>query len=305
MPDICIWNKCNNKCIMCTNPDEFLPNIGISKKEIFKQLNRLRLRSLSQEKQSDFLLTGGEPTINPNLFHILSYLRKNHPNSRILLLSNGRMFAYENFTKKILQFDNLDLALPIHGFNARSHDSITRTPGSFSDLISGLKNIKSYKKNHQIEIRIILTKATYRNLIKITRFIVKNIPWADRLVYIFMEIEGQAAKNIQTIGLKFSNIKIENLQRIITLARNNYNDVRLYHFPLCVIPRNLWKYAWRTLPKEEVTFLKKCGFCDYKKLCLGIHTNYIKLYGSAEFNPIKKKYNLILNRNNYHHPILK
>lgn len=301
MPDLCVWNKCNNRCLMCTNPLEFSRGGGYSAPRVVANLKKLKSLKIKDASRNYFLLTGGEPTLNPELFSILEYVKKNFPRSRLGILSNGRMFAYEDFAKKIFQFGDFDLALPLHGFDAKTHDAVTRTPGSFKNLMAGLENIRRFRGGHNLEIRIILTKITVPNLKKITEFAAKNLSWTDRLVYIFMEIEGQAEDNLKIVGLKYS--KIKNLPEIVKTAEKKFKDVRLYHFPLCAAPFSVWKNVWRTLPSEEVAFAGKCGSCRVKNLCLGVHRNYLKIFGGKEFKPIKRAPKLVLNENNYYHPI--
>lgn len=301
MPDICVWNKCNNKCAMCTNPSDFSKGFGYRAKNIIRNLSNLKTYKPADTKDNYFLLTGGEPTINPELFLILAFFSKKFPESRLGILTNGRMFAYRDFSKKIFKCVNFDLAIPIHGFNAKSHDLVTRTPNSFRDVMLGLENIRFFKKGHVVEIRIILTKQTIKNLKKIVEFIADNVSWAQRLVFVFMEIEGQAEENFNIVGLKYSDVK--NIKEAMRIAKKKFKDVRLYHFPLCTIPRELWTDAWRTLRSDEVAFVKKCGKCKYKKLCVGIHKNYLRIFGDGEFVPIKRTYALTLT-NDFHHPII-
>lgn len=302
MPDICVWNKCNNKCLMCTNPTDFDQGLDYVAKNVIRNLRSLKTHKPKDANRNYFLLTGGEPTLNPELFLILAFLVKKFPESRLGILSNGRMFAYEDFSRKIFKYANFDLAVPIHGFDAKSHDAVTRAPGSFRDLILGLENIRAFHEGQEVEIRIILTRQTIKNLEKITRFVINNLSWVSRVVFVFMEIEGQAEDNIDLVGIRYSDVK--NIDKIIKLAKNNFDDVRLYHFPLCVAPKNIWGSIWRTLRGDEVVFMEKCANCNYKDLCLGVHANYLKIFGDSEFNPIAKKYKLKINKDNYYHPIL-
>lgn len=302
MPDICVWNKCNNRCVMCTNPLEFSQGGGYSASRVIANLKKLKSLKIKDASRNYFLLTGGEPTLNPELFSILEYLKKNFSQSRLGILSNGRMFAYEGFAKKIFKFGDFDLALPLHGFDAKTHDAVTRTPGSFKNLMSGIENVRRFRNGHNLEIRVILTNLTNQNLEKITKFAAENLSWADRLVYIFMEFEGQAEDNLKIAGLEYSRIK--NLSKIVKMAGEKFKDVRLYHFPLCAAPVSVWKNVWRTLPSEEVAFAEKCGVCRVKNLCLGVHRNYLKIFGEKEFKPVKRPPKLALNKNNYYHPIL-
>lgn len=306
MPVICVWNKCNSKCLMCSNPSEF-QNRNSYKDYSFDVLKqRIDKINFFDEKNNiigdKIILTGGEPTIHPNFFKLLSFIRKKFPQVTIELDTNGRRFCYPSFAKRVLRFERINIYTSLHGFNAKTHDAITRTPGSFSQTVKGIQNLLKYEKLglHELELRIIITKLTYQYIEKILKFIKEDFPQADRIVVIFMEMEGQAGDNFKIVGLTYSQFQkfISKIAKWIP----KFKEFRFYHFPLCVIERSLWKYTWRTLPAYEVTFLPHCKTCFYQKYCLGIHKDYLEKIGQKEFKPIRNKY-LIKETNNFYHPI--
>lgn len=302
MPDIAIWNRCNNHCIMCTNYHSFQEEstLPYSFENIFERWGNLPL------KQTEVLsLTGGEPTIHPDFFKIIKRFTKLYPNNKIAIATNGRLFAYSQFTKKLLKYRNLILEIAIHDYNAKNHDAITRTKGSFNNTIKGLHNILKYKNDtHEIEIRIVLTKLNYKHLDKIIQFIRKefSINQIRDIAIIFEELEGQARDNIKEVGIRYRDIKPIILP-IINKYKNTIPEIRLYHFPLCVIPKELWLFTWRTLRSNEVTFLTQCHQCAVKKYCLGIHKDYLEVFGDAEFHALKNI--KIKTTKNWHKPIFK
>jgi len=294
MPVISIWNKCNSNCIMCTNPSDFQAKDSHGNYGFDELKKRLGAAKIFDEKgnliDDKMILTGGEPTIHPDFFRILSFIKRTFPPVIIELDTNGRRFCYPSFTKKVLRFKRINIYTSLHGFNAKTHDAITRTPGSFLQTIKGIENVFKYKSLglHEFELRIIITKLTYKYTEKILEFIKNHFPEVDRIVIIFMEMEGQAKKNFKIVGLTYTQFKrfIPKIAKWIP----EFKGFRFYHFPLCTINYSLWKYTWRTLPEYEITFLPKCEVCLYKKYCLGIHKDYLEKVGSDEFKPIKKKY---------------
>lgn len=300
MPDIAIWNKCNNHCVMCTNSSAFQldDSIPYSFKNIKERWGTLQL------KPSDTIsLTGGEPTIHPDFIKIARWFRKQYPNNKLVIASNGRMFYYITFIKNLLKINDLLLEIAIHGFDENSHDSITRVKGSFKQTIEGIHNILRYKNESQeLEIRIIITKLTYKNLDKILSFI-KNefdINQIRDIVLIFMEMEGQVKDNFKSVGITYKEV-MKYLPQVVNKWASHFHDFRLYHFPLCVLPLQLWPYAWRTLRGEEVIFLSKCNKCFFQKYCLGIHRDYSLLIGNKEFKPLKRRQ--VKLSNSFYHPI--
>jgi len=288
MPDIAIWNRCNSHCVMCTNPADFQKENDSFSYTISTLQDRFG--SLDIDEFDNLNLTGGEPTVHPDFFKIIHWFRTQYPKNKIAIASNGRMFYYQSFTKKLLKINNLLVEIAIHGYDERSHDMITRVKGSFKQTVEGIHNIFRYKNNSQeLEIRIIITKLTYKNLDKILAF-VKNefdVEQIRDITLIFMEMEGQAKDNFNIVGITYKEV-MKYLPQVVNEWVSQFNDFRLYHFPLCVLPPELWRYSWRTLRGEEVMFLSRCNKCPFKKYCLGIHRDYLTLIGDKEFKPPKK-----------------
>ena len=298
--DICFWNKCNNRCLMCTNPNDFWESNIYTEEFLKKRLAQLADRD--QEGDS-ILLTGGEPTIHPKFLEVLRFISREYPDRRIDLLTNGRRFVYEDFAREVMRVPNLMVAIPLHGCDAKTHEKITRSPGSFEQAKKGIANILKFRQNYSgqiLEIRTVISRLNYRQTGKILKMIADEFPSADRAVVIFLEVEGQAADNFKTVGLKYADYQpyFKNLEPFV----DKFREFRLYHFPLCVLPQKLWPYAWRTLPLHEVAYLPTCRDCRYQDVCLGVHKGYLAQVGSKEFKAIKKEVK-IKKTGNFYHPL--
>lgn len=304
MADICVWNRCNNNCVMCTNSLNFRDkndSLLYSKKAVLARLADRRKKY--QDSKENINLTGGEPTIHPDFLDLAREIRNAFPGNKIVIATNGRMFSYPLFVKQYLALDNLSLHIALHGPDAKLHDSITRTKGSFEQTVRGIRNILKYRNHTQeLELRVVITKLNQKEVGRTLNFIKKEFPSADRVVLIFMEMEGLAGKNFKAVGLKYKGFEpqLSQFEQWI----EGFSELRLYHFPLCVLPPGLWPYAWRTLRKDEVAFLPRCKKCLYRRYCLGIHKDYLKLVGDGEFQPIREKVK-IKTRDFFHNPIVK
>lgn len=306
MPDLCIWNRCNNNCIMCTNPAGFQDksrSFLYSKEEVIFRLKNKSEKSLKTKENINF--TGGEPTIHPEFLFLMKETRSLFPDNRIVMATNGRMFSYYSFTKECLSLNNLAFEIAVHGPNSSLHDGITRTKGSFDQTVRGIKNILKYRNfTQKLEIRIVITKLNYKKIEDTVRFIKKEFPGINAIILIFMEMEGLVGKNFKIVGLSYKNfINSFSFEKFEEWTKD-FSEMRLYHFPLCTLPPKVWPFAWRTLREDEVTFLPRCLKCRFKKYCLGIHKEYIELIGGEEFQPIIKNIK-IKKREYFHNPIIK
>ncbi len=153
-----------------------------------------------------------------------------------------------------------------------------------------------------MELRVVIHKLTLLNLENIYKFVSNNLMGIKRLIFIFMEYEGIAEKNKKTVGVSYGEAR-PHLEIFFKIIKGFSFNIRFYHFPLCVLPPKFWPYLWRTLPEKEITFLPSCQECLYKKHCLGIHKDYLRVVGKEEFKPIKKRMGLKIT-DNFYHPII-
>lgn len=300
--EIPIWNKCNNNCIMCTNAEStrkaFVFNYDTVINYLEKKIQENKIKNLQT-----IGLTGGEPMICPDFFKIINYLHQRFPEANIRVLTNGRRFIYDNFRRKCLTFRNIDFIIPLHGYDVQTHDRVTQTPGSFSQTKEGLKKmLRERKADQKIEIRIVATQLNFKIIPKIVEMIKREFFKVDRVVLIFLEFEGQAEINKNIVGITYGDILpiLWKIKKYFKL----FKDFRLYHFLLCVLEPEFWPYCWRTLPKEETTFLPECQKCLLKKYCLGLHKSYLNYVKKPELKPWKNLKGIeIKETGNFYYPI--
>lgn len=189
---------CNNKCLFCcASSDRSMRSLAQIKSEL----------DAAREKDCDeVVLTGGEPTIYPDIIEVVSYAKSIGFKS-IKTVTNGRMFFYRDFTDEIINAGLNEIIFSIHGPAPEVHDLHTGSPGSFSQLIKGIKNVSSHK-NVIISTNTTITKMNY-----------KYLPSTIQLM-----INLGIRSNVNIIGLWLFNRAIENRNRVMP----DYSEVRPY-----------------------------------------------------------------------------
>jgi len=280
--EIPIWNKCNNKCVMCTNRKSMRESNDFKYDTVIKYLDE-QVRKIKGKFPQDISLTGGETTICPYFFQVANYIQKKFPQCTMNILTNGRLFIYNSFRKRCLSLRKTGFIIPLHAHHAELHDRITQTERSFDQTWEGLKKLVLEKNfDQKVEIRIIITRLNFEKIPEILKLIKKNLKRVDRVVLVFQEFEGMADLNKNSIGVTYEEVK-----PILRKIKGYFKtlDLRLYHFPLCFLEPVFWPYVWRTLPEGEITFLPICQNCTIKKYCLGIHKSYLNFTEKPEVNP--------------------
>jgi len=131
---IAITEKCNLKCAMCNiwkteNPVD----LSLEK---FEKLHNLKYINLS----------GGEPFLRSDLCDIVKILKKNNPNSNIIISSNGLLTnQIVSLMKKLVFIDkNIGIRISIDG-TEKIHNEIRGVEKSFENAIQTIKELKENK----------------------------------------------------------------------------------------------------------------------------------------------------------------
>ncbi len=164
---ISITGLCNNNCLFCLDGNR-TDRYHKKRKDILKKIKEAR-----DDKCIKLILSGGEPTIHPNIIDFVRYGKK-LGFSKIQVISNGRMFASKEFTERIIKAGLDEVTFSIHGFNSKMHDSLTRVPGSFRQILLGVKNVFNNSKKMIVNTDTCITKSNYKYLPEIIRFIVEK-----------------------------------------------------------------------------------------------------------------------------------
>ena len=129
-----IGDQCNNNCLNC-------PSKNKKFETDFKKIKDEIINSYGPKHQR-IIFTGREPTLYPRLIDLIKIARKTGYKA-IQIKSNGRMFYYPDFAKKMVEAGLTELVIPIYSYQAKVHDRITRTPESFLQMKEGIKNINA------------------------------------------------------------------------------------------------------------------------------------------------------------------
>ena len=113
-------------------------------------------------------MSGGEPTIHPRLVEFIKYGRK-LGYEKIQIVSNGRMLGYSRFTKALKKAGLDETTFSIHGHTRELHEGHTRVPGSFSQIVSGIRN--ALKEGFIVNTDTVITKMNYSQLPDIINFV--------------------------------------------------------------------------------------------------------------------------------------
>ena len=219
---ISLTGLCNNNCLFCLDgwrTDRFHKK----KEEILK-----KIEIAQKEGYSKLILSGGEPTIHPNIVDFVAFGKK-IGFTKIQIITNGRMFANKKFTNNIAKAGLDEVTFSLHGFNSKMHDSLTNVPGSFKQTIIGIKNVFNTSKKIIVNTDTCVTKSNYKYLPKIIEFIVEKIG-INEVNLMFMLPYGNAWTNHDKILCEY-NDSAPYVHKIIDYCNSNNVHLWLSRFP--------------------------------------------------------------------------
>jgi His-Xaa-Ser system radical SAM maturase HxsC len=222
-------------------------------------------------------ITGGEPfLLGKDIFRFFEAIRNKFTKTAFLLLTNGRIFSiqeYCDFLQQTLPPQTI-LGIPIHGYDAVTHDGVTQAPGSFHQTVAGLKNLLA--RGFRIELRIVVSQITAPYIDKIAELIIKEFPNVEAVKVIGLEMLGNAAKNHEQIWVPYSVAFQKSKGAIVSLISAGI-DVGLYNFPLCAVDQEFWSICAQSITDYKVRFSERCNSCIVKDACGGIFAGTYRL----------------------------
>ena len=239
-------------------------------------------RQIDEAKDLDCIsITGGEPTIRKDLTQIIQKVRKKAPNQKVRLLTNGRMLSYKPFCIRLKKESVDTVVVPLHAHVGSLHDFIARAKGGYDQTMKGIAN--AVDANLEVEIRIVIHGINYPFLPEIAEMIRNRFPTVS-VVFLYFDIIGSAYLNRKKLVVPMTRV-VPYLEKAVTLL--NPEMVRVFHFPLCTLPKSLRDQAkGTTVPERRIGWAGACESCKAKDECPGIWKTYLKIVGEEEFKAL-------------------
>ena len=293
--------RCNNSCVFCINAE---------KKQIRNKTTEEIIAEIAEAKnrgKTYLELIGGELTIRPDIARLISSAKKSGFEF-ITMATNGRMFAYPDFARKIIKAGLTDLIFSIHGHNAKLHDALTQAPGSFKELTRGLRNVKKLGFK-SIASNTTIVKQNYRYLAEIGKFLLAN--GIGNSEFIFADpTYGGVYDNFKKLMPRISEAA-PYIKKCLSLGKGNkkVGHWHVRYVPVCYFQDYLDQiseiHEKKTFHTEHLApdfhntdvevsrqlisrvKPKQCLKCKLNNNCEGLWKEYIRHYGHSELKPVR------------------
>ena len=285
-------SQCNNNCIYCYIPEKnrFSDKVNVNTnyfKNVLNEYAKLGVKSV------DF--TGGEPTLYSHLSELIKYSKKIGFENRTLV-TNGKLLSYEKYCMKLSKAGINGIVLPFDGPNKRITEAITRTPGSFEQIIMAIKNIKALKIN--LGVTFVINKLNYKYVqemiskslelgadyiniqfllpfVKDSNVVCKRIPsniiptYRDAIKYVKKGIDSNKDRKIKLHFIPFCLME----------GYENYIYKESNKFDRQVVNYKGYSYNIGEHLKKGAVKIDSCKDCKFTNKCIGFFKNYAKEFG--------------------------
>jgi MoaA/NifB/PqqE/SkfB family radical SAM enzyme len=290
-----LTDQCNNSCIFCVVNSHKEKKEGVKREILYKFLEE------NANKDCETVnIHGGEATILDNFFPILEKIKSlGYP--QVSLQTNARKLSDSDFARDVYDRGVKLFVISFHGRNAEEHDLVTREPGSFEQMVAGIRNVKRlgaqvrtntvvYKKNHSFLNGIV------QNIIDLD---------VDHINLSAVHPVGKAYQNFSEVTPRYSEIRHDVFSAVDLCVKKN-RKITLEGFPDCTISG----YEQFAINWEEINYKllfhnfilndyasfmdketrkkgEKCGSCIHQTKCGGIYKEYLEFYGWDDIVPIQ------------------
>lgn len=263
-----VTERCDNRCSFCSQPPNDYPDAEL--------YHRATLALLNYHTEDYVGVSGGEPTLNRNAFlSMMRILQDNGNQTKLHVLTNGRSFSDAVFLASLdeyLKGRDLVWGIPLYGHTQKLHDSLVGAYGAFLETVEGLLNLATVGQS--IELRIIPVQENLCHLGHLIDFVAAFLPFVSIISVMNLEPKGWARNNYERLA---TGVREQSpwLLRMIEAANTRGVAIRLFNYPLCLLPVDVRPYAYQSISDWKNYYLEKCNSCELRKDCGGFFTSSV------------------------------
>jgi MoaA/NifB/PqqE/SkfB family radical SAM enzyme len=286
---------CNCRCWLCSSGLQGSAS-SLSDADIRSWLARGR-----DQGATGVWFGGGEPTLHPGLLAALEHaLGLGY--TRLRLQTNGMRLSYPAYVARLARAGLTEAACSIKGWDARSHDAMTRRPGSWALLCRALENLQAARLRSEADV--LLTSALLPHLPELVSLLAERgvravtfwlaslhglQPDQQRLELVpaLGELRAslrQAFSRADALGLAVTSLHTPPC----SLAPGDHG--RYLHagrYRLLVVVPGAGEFMAEDSPMEGGSFPEElCDTCRVRPGCLGLRAEQLRLFGTRGLEPV-------------------
>lgn len=263
---VLLTERCNNYCLMCSQPPKEVDDGWLIEEA-------QRLIPLIPKSAGEIGFTGGEPTLyGERLIALLTRTKNYLPTTAVHVLSNGRRFSDNEFSRQWASINHPDLmvGIPIYSDDSATHDYVVQARGAFDETVRGILNLKRLQQ--RVELRIVIHKQTIGRLPQLAEWICRNLLFIDHVALMGLEMMGFARANLSELWVDPYDYK-DTLSEAVRTLRAYGIPTSIYNHQLCTVNSDIWPAYRKSISDWKNEYLDACAECVKKHECGGFFSS--------------------------------
>jgi MoaA/NifB/PqqE/SkfB family radical SAM enzyme len=284
--DMILGYDCNLWCDYCTIGPE-LRGRALSTAHALASLRQGRGQGLDA-----LSITGGEPTIRPDLLAIVRAGRA-LGFADIKVQSNGLMYAHGDNLARLLAAGTTRLHVSIHTHRADRYEQLVRRTGTYAAMVGGLQ--RAVASGATLVVDLIVKRDTMADLPAAIDWLAGLGVRAVDLWYVSLTDANAAHPE----SLPQMSEALPFVTEALARGRRQAMTLRSLHVPRCLLGQD-HPHAWDpgagrvVVVTPEATFALKdsrlagrvkvpaCAGCPFEQVCPGVRPDYLAVFGDGE-----------------------
>lgn len=292
---------CNERCRCC-------PLVHKNDREQMIPLDRLMDEAdrIIACGATDVTLSGGEPTLHPGLFSLISHFHRN--GIGVHILSNGERFSDRSYANDFLALAGsgmLTVTTTFHSWDAAEHEYQNGTKGSFTRSLKGLQYLDA--QGLCISVKHCITANNYRQLPEYLQFVMNAFSDRVEIQLWGIDLYGLEPEQARKNFVDFQEIR-PYIQRAIDLfegsGRDRVQRLTINNLPLCMCDSYYWRYFTEPETDSYIDHRRDgtameansgpvsvhCRYCSFRSDCMGAYFSDFELLGDDIVSPPKQEH---------------
>lgn len=290
--DIKTGYTCNSNCVFCVIGDKLFTGERPTG-EVLEEMK------LSRRTCDDIVFTGAEVTLRPDFLHLVQ-AAKRLGYKNIQVQTNGRLFSYLDFCKKAVLAGANEFSPSLHAPVAKVHDGLTRSQGSFEQIVQAIKNLKGL--GQRIVTNTVAAKQNVKLLPDLARLFVELK--VDQFQIAFPHPTGHAATYFNAVVPRMSELA-PYLHEALRIGEDAGVSCMAEALPYCMMQGYERFVSELYIPPTEIVYdgfvipdykrdrvergksrFPQCATCRWEPMCEGPWREYPEILGGDEFQPV-------------------
>jgi len=276
---------CNQRCTFCHAVEQDV--------QIDTALAKIRVEQAAAGRFTGILFSGGEPTIRKDLKPLMRQTSKLGMESG--LITNGRMFAYDKYTRSTYDAGLREVHVSLHGGTPEVHDHMVGVDGAWKNTTEGIDSL--LRHGVCVNVNYVVCEENFRDLDNYLELL-GGLP-IEKIRISLVFPKGRAREDLDQLP---DLLEVTRYIRDFEARHTSQPNLHFDGFPGCLHPRGTpavellecdivamqeaWEDSWYPTDQGSARHMAACRACSEVSVCAGVHDAYLAQQAKPPLRPV-------------------